>query len=350
MNGLPGPARPVTLVRNDLLALGRGVPARRTLRVLRTGALSRQLAMLELLRRGAADPEAAAAWRAVADAQEREPVRLAQLLASARTGAWAADTIAALRAGGDRVDLSHLHDLGRGREHGTVLRLAAAGLRWEPALDPGEPLRRHLGAHHRPDDGEPSRWERPLAAAWRLLAARHRDAARTLAGLPIVLVPVAAPAHGPEPTATSSWAFGAVALSPPDPDRPAAAALALVRAVQHVLLGAAEDVTALVSPGAPPAPAADALRHGYADAAVAGFWRIERLYGPPDQRAAAADAFARHRASAAAALSAALSGDALTPAGRLVAETARARIAPWLAEAPGPPGPRASGRCDAQAR
>jgi HEXXH motif-containing protein len=127
------------------------------------------------------------------------------------------------------------------------------------------------------------RWRSALLAGWDLLATNHRQLATGASEIVRVLTPLTAPS-GRAVSATSSQAFGAVALS--EPADGYALATTLVHEVQHAKLSALMDLGALTLPddGAryyvrwrdDPRPLAGVLHGTYAFLGVAAFWRQQR--------------------------------------------------------------------------
>ena len=132
-----------------------------------------------------------------------------------------------------------------------------------------------------------SAWRSQVQAAWRLLVRYDRPVAAGIASMVRTLVPLQQPMPGRLISATSGWAWGAIALSlAPDT---ATMAEALDHEFHHLVLAGAEDVTPLVRDGnghlyyAPwrddPRPATALLQGSYAHFGVAGFWgRMRRRY------------------------------------------------------------------------
>lgn len=130
-------------------------------------------------------------------------------------------------------------------------------------------------------------WKNIFRAAWPVLAAHHPDAASEIATALITVIPRGRPRSGTISMSTSE-AFGAIAMSlPPDP---VACAETLVHEVQHLKLGAVQDLVNLTLPDggrryyAPwrpdPRPAAGLLQGTYAFFGVARFWRRQREISP----------------------------------------------------------------------
>jgi len=135
-------------------------------------------------------------------------------------------------------------------------------------------------------------WQQRMEDAWQILVGHDRRAASGLASVLTTLVPLREPESGDLISATSGWAWGAIAMS-----LPADASLAaetLDHEFHHLMLAAVEDLVPLVSEGdhglyyAPwredPRPASALLQGIYAHLGVAKFWRQRRrAESPPYQ-------------------------------------------------------------------
>jgi HEXXH motif-containing protein len=135
---------------------------------------------------------------------------------------------------------------------------------------------------------------RAIGEGWRLLEARHPQAAEEVRSAIQVLVPLNKPSDGQVSSSTPET-FGAIALSvPPDPWT---CAVTLAHEVQHMKLSALLDIYPLTRPDdgrryyAPwrqdPRPLDGLLQGAYAYIAVCEFWRRERALarGPVLDRA-----------------------------------------------------------------
>lgn len=128
-------------------------------------------------------------------------------------------------------------------------------------------------------------WDTSLREAWNLLESQHPDVAAEVAAGVSVIVPRMTPPKGLVST-TSPRAFGAVGMSlPPDP---VIGAETLAHEIQHIKLGAIQDILALTLPDdgsryyAPwrddPRPLNGLLQGTYAYLGVTGFWRRQRRF------------------------------------------------------------------------
>jgi HEXXH motif-containing protein len=213
----------------------------------------------------------------------------------------------------------------------------ADGLRLQAMVETSDSLlgQLSLGA---PPRGQAllSAWRSQVRAAWRLLVRCDRPVAAGIAATVNALIPLQQPAPGRLISATSGWAWGAIALSlAPDA---ATMAEALDHEFHHLVLAGAEDVTPLVRDGdghlyyAPwrddPRPAAALLQGSYAHFGVAGFWeRVRRIQpgiaGPLRSEAE----FARAHAASQEATRALIRSNVLTAAGRALADGMLAALA-----------------------
>lgn len=327
------------LMQSDLTRIGYGQPGRRLIRVLQDAVLSKHLTMLETIRRSArSDPMMAAAWQALCEEQARNPRRAMRILRSPQVGAWAADSIASLRRGGD-IDAGCLSKVIQANSKAHRIQLKSSGLTLHVTLDTEDPLRSHFGMPISVPHVD--RWHDLFREAWRILTVRHERAATILSWLPLTLVPLRQSAEGPALSATSGWAFGAIAISLPP--RGLDLAEILIHEYRHLLLGVVEDMVPLVDKYhkslfyAPwrrdLRPAGGMLQGSYAHAAITEFWRTEWQHGPDDSRQEAAAAFVQWRHATVDALERLIKSGALTASGRELAEAAHQRLTPWLAEA-----------------
>ncbi|WDZ86924.1 aKG-HExxH-type peptide beta-hydroxylase [Micromonospora cathayae] len=200
----------------------------------------------------------------------------------------------------------------------------------------------------RPD--EAARWRVALAPAWRLLATHHREYAAELAAAISMVMPLP-----PEPTAltgggtaaeqraalisgTFPTGVGCVALS--GAGDAATTAATLVHELAHNKLAALDDLFPLVRPGADvrfpapwrvgPRPVPALLQGLYAHVCVAGFWRRQAHLEtrPTGVRRARAE-FGRLRTACRDVVELLLTGDRLTPPGRLLVRHLHATLTAW---------------------
>ena len=124
----------------------------------------------------------------------------------------------------------------------------ADGLRLQAMVETSDSLlgQLSLGASPR-SQALLSAWRSQVQAAWRLLVRYDRPVAAGIAATVKALIPLQQPAPGRLISATSGWAWGAIALSPA-PDA-ATMAEALDHEFHHLVLAGAEDVTPLVRDG-----------------------------------------------------------------------------------------------------
>ncbi|WP_229071945.1 HEXXH motif-containing putative peptide modification protein [Actinoplanes sp. DH11] len=312
--------RHFTLTDAAFASLGAGRPDPGTLGTLLRAQLSRNLLLLREVRRRQIAP----AWFDRLGATGPDDAK--HLITDPMTGLWAARALRAgdaadhPRPGGHRLTAVH---------HGLTL-----GVRVEDA----DPLREGFGLPPAEDHGTAalSRWQTLLDEAWLTLTSRHRPAAEVLAAVLRVIVPVRPDPAAEGISATSSEAFGAVALSAPADA--AALAVGLLHETQHSVLNAVNLLFELVHPGGPagyspwrddPRPAAGVLHGAYAYLAVTRFWRAELAHS--GDRGAAFE-FARWRVAVADAAGRLLDGGELTAAGTRFVTALRAEVRPWLDE------------------
>jgi hypothetical protein len=319
--------RPFRLADPAFAALAAGRPAAATLVVLRKAQLSRHLLLLYEARR--------AGWPDDPPGDLSDPM----------TGLYAAAALGAARNPAESASRPAAHLPPAALPGGRLLTASHDGLSLRVRLEDTHPARGRLGLTPtgRLDTAAAGEWQRHLDEAWRLLVTHHRPAARTLAAVLSVIVPVEPEPSGTGISATSAHAFGAVAMSAPS--GAVALAAGLLHETQHSLLNAASGLFPLVRSGnrrvySPwrddPRPPFGLLHGAYAYQAVTRFWRAEARRAPAN--AVAAFEFARWREAVVTAADALLRGDELTPAGRRFAGALRDEVAPWRAE-PLPAGP-----------
>ncbi|GAB1645247.1 aKG-HExxH-type peptide beta-hydroxylase [Krasilnikovia sp. MM14-A1259] len=359
------PFAPYVLSDVALAALGAGRPAPGTLALLRRAQLSRHLLLLREI--AAADPGAAEPYAELAAAEHADPTAVRRLLARPMVGLWAADCLTRLRAGtpAAQAGVARLAELAaharsgpgtpNGPRHtrppahagartadrsagldppGRLLRATHDGLTLTVHLEDGDPARSGFGlVPVEPlSDAEAAHWGDCLTHAWRQLVTRHRDAAETLAAVLGCVVPVQPDPAARGISATSTHAYGAVAMS--TPADPAALAVGLIHETQHSILNAVRYLFELhTGPQTPgyspwrddPRPPSGLLHGAYAYLAVTRFWRAE-----PGR--AARFEFARWRAAVADAARRLLASGGLTAAGARFVAALQAEVTPWLSE------------------
>ncbi|MER6006883.1 HEXXH motif-containing putative peptide modification protein [Nonomuraea angiospora] len=344
---------------------------------LREIQLHRNQLLVEAVRRQVRGTDADAAFRALAELQESDPRLMAELLVLPQVGCWAVDCLRRLRDGED-PDLGYLVSfsagaalragrrpplspgafvpgLGTFAESGLApiptLHAQADGLGLAVRLDAVDP---YLAGFGRRGEADPVWWQRELGRAWQVLCERHHHAAGTIAAVFTTLVPLEGRDRARPASATSGWAYGAIALSPP-PD-PVAFAESLVHEVWHLVLGAVEDMVELTGPDdgrrwyAPwrsdPRPLGALLQGCFANFAITAFWRAERHANPPVERHASpaderhaspaverAEAeFAYRRAITFEALTRASGSEGLTGPGEVLVNGLLGRLGEWLHE------------------
>lgn len=286
----------------DLRALATGPVSVELVHRLRSAELSRHLILLEAVRREAAAAAEAGdlpraefgdferVLSALARLQRTSPALVRGLLSLPQIGAWAGRCLAGFGSGRP-VDLGYpaglmaraLRDTdGAGMTGGIPVRVRHGGLTLHVVLDHADP---HLDLYG-PRAGAPSSaeiriWRERLSGAWRSIV-RHDPllAAAIAAGLTTVVPLREGPEQRPH-SATSGWAFGAIALSLPPDD--SWCADTLVHEFRHVLLGAVCDHLPLWRPSAgrlayapwreDPRPAPGLLFGCHAYVGLLDFWR-----------------------------------------------------------------------------
>jgi hypothetical protein len=183
-------------------------------------------------------------------------------------------------------------------------------------------------------------WQQRLEGAWRILVRQDRLAAAGLASVLTTLVPLNQPETGDLVSATSGWAWGAVATSLPADV--SLLAETIYHEFHHLILAAVEDITPLVRADngalyyAPwrddPRPASALIQGIYAHLGVATFWRRQRRTGPPCEQLPCEVNFVRaYRAALGAART--LAGvDSLTGTGRILITGVLRQLESWERE------------------
>jgi HEXXH motif-containing protein len=219
---------------------------------------------------------------------------------------------------------------------------AADGLELQIDLDDIDPYRSQSfpSVADRLDDSQIEGWRRLITEAWTLLVSHHRPYAAALAAGLRSVVPQLSTEPGRSISATSTDAFGSIAMSPP-PD-PVTLALTLVHEFQHAKLSALLDLTPLYDarPGslyyAPwrddPRPLGGLLQGVYAFLGVTDFWRVQRHYETASKARLAQFEFARWREQTRQAVEELSASSDLTSAGKRLVSGIRAALAGWEPE------------------
>ncbi|WP_433828610.1 aKG-HExxH-type peptide beta-hydroxylase [Actinoplanes sp. CA-015351] len=307
-------------------ALGAGRPDPGTLETLRRAQLSRTLLLLrEICRRRPHTP----AW--YSRLTSATPDEANRLIADPMTALWAAQ---ALRAGDEATG----HDL---PQPGRPLTATAQDQSLRVRVEDSSSVRHGFGLPPAAPltTAERDHWQRCLDGAWEILVNRHRPAAEMLAAVLKVIVPVRPDPAAEGISATSSEAFGAVAMS--SPADAAALAVGLLHETQHSVLNATNLLFDLVHPGGGPGyspwrddprPASGVLHGTYAYLAVTRFWRAERASGGTNSSSGAEFEFARWRVAVAEAADRLLNGGELTEAGTRFVTALLDEVQQWLGE------------------
>lgn len=220
------------------------------------------------------------------------------------------------------------------------LRAEANGIALNVMLDAVDPFLHHVGE---PPSGQLdlASWQRLINEAWQVLAHHHPVVASAIVAGLSVLVPLKERADGTPESATSGWTFGAIGLSLPEDYL--SLAEALVHELQHLVLGAVEDLTPLVASDgdqqltyAPwrddPRPIAGLIHGCYAHLGITAFWRKQYGIGTRQERFRSSAAFARWRTATQHAARTLADSPALTEAGRIVAAGINDELARWQGE------------------
>lgn len=218
------------------------------------------------------------------------------------------------------------------------LRLQADGVELDVIMETRDPFLARLGRVASPWSSEVMHtWKELTAGAWRILVRHYRPMAIALAGGLSTLVPLRRPASGRPVSASSGWAWGAIALSLPDDSL--SLAETLVHEMQHLVLSAVEDVTPLIYADeqrvfyAPwrddPRPLPGLLQGCYAYLGVTALWRRLRAVGSPSCRLRGNVEFARRRLSTMAVADTLATTGALTETGQAFVSRMRDQLASW---------------------
>ncbi len=219
------------------------------------------------------------------------------------------------------------------------LSTAADGLEIQVDLDDIDVYRGHSypSVADRLDDDQVEGWRRLFAEAWALLVRHHQPYAAALAAGLRSVVPQLSTEPGRSISATSTDAFGSIAMSPP-PD-PVTFALTLVHEFQHAKLSALLDLTPLyyarpdVRYYAPwrddPRPLGGLLQGVYAFLGVTDFWRVQRHHETATKASLAHFEFARWREQTRQAVEELSASPDLTEMGQRLVSGIRAALAGW---------------------
>jgi HEXXH motif-containing protein len=321
--------RPIRVTGRILDDLGGGPSSPATVTFLRSAQLAKHLQLLLLLIREAPGDRRAMVDESVsvlAAAREADPAAVNHLLTEPFVGAWLASAIrhratgldgylnhlpalavaAGVRAGttGELTVLAHrgyiyLPGIGRAPARPAAVPVAFERGRIDSSLEPirsvslGDDLvidfedtDPHRACYHAPASprstaADVDRWRVALQEAWALLSDRAPEYAAELATGLRAVVPLVVERGGPDVSATSRIAFGAVAMSLPR--RPDHTAATLVHEFQHSKLSALLDLIPLQSGDtgrryfAPwrrdARPVGGLLQGAYAFLAVGDLWR-----------------------------------------------------------------------------
>jgi HEXXH motif-containing protein len=256
---------------------------------------------------------------------------------------WGDGSAAWVRVFGVRLDVPSTPD--RDAVGWTGLRRLRArtdGIEITVDLDDQDPYRGHAypDVAGRLPDSEVREWSSVFEAGWALLVRDHRSCAEALAaGLRSIVAQVSAE-PGRSISATSTDAFGSIAMS--RPADAATLAVTLIHEFQHAKLSALLDLVPLyeLRTGtryyAPwrddPRPLGGLLQGAYAFLGVTDFWRRHRGAVSASRADLASFEFARWREQTARAVDELAGSAELTDAGRQVIEGLRATLRQWAGE------------------
>jgi hypothetical protein len=330
----------------DIRTLAAGTLCAELVRRLRSAEVSRHLILLEAVRRkivaGANPLEHSAvdvggfeqALAALIRLERTSPVLVRSVLCLPQLGAWACQCLAA-SASGRPADLGYLASLVASAKHGTGdlseavrLRISCRDITLNVVLDHTDPCLDLYGPRVDSLSGaELTAWRHRLTGALRLIARHDRCLAAAIATGLTTIVPLQMASDGRPRSATSGWAFGAVALSLPPDDRWCADSL--VHEFRHLVLSAVTDHFPLLRPaGGPlgyapwredPRPPSGLLFGAHAYLGLLAFWRCQ------DERAAG-EMFTRWLGPTAEVVESLAASDALTREGSLVVTAMREKL------------------------
>jgi HEXXH motif-containing protein len=221
------------------------------------------------------------------------------------------------------------------------LRVHAKGIGLDIVLDTSDPYLAQLGPVLPDLEAASLRaWQRRIQDSWGVLVRHSRPAARALAIGVTTLIPLQEHAPGQPSSASSGWAWGAIALSLP---RDAlSGAEALLHEFHHLVLSAIEDLVPLLgqddgqlyySPWREdPRPLRGLLQGAYAYLGVTEFWRRMRHVARPAERLRCQVEFARRRQNTMEAVRVLHESATLTEFGRIFVGRMQACVAAWQRE------------------
>ena len=222
------------------------------------------------------------------------------------------------------------------------LRACAGDLEITVDLDDLDPYRGHAypDVAGRLPDTEAREWTRLFGAGWSLLVRHHRPYAEGLAAGLRSVVPQVSGEPGRSVSATSTDAFGSIAMSRPADE--AALAVTLIHEFQHGKLSALLDLVPLyeIRSGAryyapwrdDPRPLGGLLQGTYAFLGVTDFWRVHRNAVSAASADLASFEFARWREQTARAADELAGSAELTSAGLHFIDGLRATLRAWAIE------------------
>jgi HEXXH motif-containing protein len=232
------------------------------------------------------------------------------------------------------------HEGGKGWVPVPRITAQAHGLAIDVGIEILDPVVQRFGSISHFGQDEHGLWQERLAEAWQILVSNDRQAAEAIASVLTTIVPLREPRKGYPTSATSGWAWGAAALSlPPDP---LSLAETIVHEFHHLILGALDDIIALMAkvdrrlyyaPWRDDARPLPGLLQGcYAHLGVTGFWLRQRRLSSGRARQRSDVEFARRSQGAFEAAETLAASGALSEAGQAFAARMRDRLAEWRRE------------------
>ncbi|SDD66976.1 aKG-HExxH-type peptide beta-hydroxylase [Actinokineospora iranica] len=361
----------------DLATLARGGGGKPIMRTLVAARRSRTLQLIRLL--ASHNLLTRSAWNLLAEVRRHSPEAADRVLDSPSVGAWATQTVLALRRNTPArpEDLAYLAAAAAIRgEVDAVVELPpsphpvlpslgvlptpisgpviTSALTWTPdpeiTLPGGVTFTIHrrwpappTSDLHLARSVDIPEWQDRIARAWALLRTHHPEVADELATGVTVLAPLEPAADGVS-SVTMSDAFGCLFLSLGPDDTTVAVTLA--HEVQHTKLVALMDLFPLVDPThkaryyapwrADPRPITGLLHGTYAYLGVTAFWRAHRAVEPHGQ---AGREFARWRSGSLLGCRTLLTSGGLTEVGHEFVTGMTAALSEW-ADEPVPPADR----------
>jgi hypothetical protein len=272
----------VSTLEHSLKEIARGRISPSVVRPWRIAEFRRHLILLEAVRRrvladGPAD-DLVAAHQRLAEAERADPERAFTMLAAPQIGVWAARCLRAPDASDTGYLQKVVAELAMPPPE-PAIRVVHHGLTLALTMDRDDPYLDLYG--DRDPAPDLAAWREVVDAGWRLLTAQVHPVSAAMAETLRILVPLRQPGPGKLRSATSGWAFGAIATSLPRDE--VECAETLLHEFRHVVLGAIINHVPLVDQAArwtghapwrsDPRPAEGLLQGCFAYAGLIGLWR-----------------------------------------------------------------------------